>query len=181
MQFLMQPAVFHCSIKFSFLPTHVHLVFFSGALSTLAGGISFTAIAGLFVPLFDTGRLIEAEGFPYFLLLQNKNGYPYFGAAFFLLFLSGGLWAETALFVSVYFPNIYITVASPLIISFLLGRGYWILNVPQSLRLDLWLRGRSSIGSDSLTLLCTGLSVVILTILLNKLFYKKLKWRIENE
>lgn len=156
-------------------------VFFSGAVSTLTGGIFFTAITGFFVPLLNRNRLIEVEGFPYFYLLQKGNGAAYFAAVFFLLFLSGGLWAVTALFVSVYFPNTYVAAASPLILSFLTGRVCWMIKIPERFRLDLWLRGRSSVGTDFFTLLCSGSMVVILTILFGRLFYKKLKWRMEHE
>lgn len=97
------------------------------------------------------------------------------------MFLNGGLWATVALLVSSYFPNIYVTAASPLILSFLTGRAYLALKIPVSLRLDLWLQGRSSVGTDQLTILCSALVVLGLTVGFGILFYQKLKRRVENE
>lgn len=68
-----------------------------------------------------------------------------------------------------------------MILSFLTGRAYLALKIPVSLRLDLWLQGRSSVGTDQLTILCSALVVLGLTVGFGILFYQKLKRRVENE
>ena len=138
-------------------------------------------ISNSFVQLFDRARLPETEAFPYYEFLLQGNAACYFMAVIFLLFLNGGLWATAALLVSSYFPNIYVTAASPLILSFLTGRAYLVLKIPVRLRLDLWLQGRSSAGTDQLTILCSALVVLGLTAGFGILFYRKLKRRVENE
>jgi hypothetical protein len=105
----------------------------------------------------------------------------YFTAVIFLLFLTGGLWATVALLVSSYFPNIYVTMASPLLLSFFTSRAYLVLKIPVGLRLDLWLQGRSSAGTDGLTILCSAFVVLGLAVVFGILFYRKLKRRVENE
>ena len=62
--------------------------------------------------------------------------------------------------------------ASPLILSFLTGRAYFVLKIPVGLRLDLWLQGRSSVGTDRLTILCSALVVLGLTVGFGVLFYR---------
>ncbi len=155
--------------------------YFSGALSVSAGGTIFILLANSSVQLFNRARLPEAEAFPYYEFLLQGNAACYFMAVIFLLFLNGGLWATAALLVSSYFPNIYVTAASPLILSFLAGRAYLVLKIPVRLRLDLWLQGRSSAGTDQLTILCSALAVAGLTYVFGILFYRKLKRRVENE
>lgn len=159
----------------------VLMTFLSGALSVSAGGIAFIILANSFVQLFNRARLPETEAFPFYELLLQGNVTGYFTAVIFLLFLTGGLWATVALLVSLYFPNIYVTVASPLILSFLTSRAYLVLKIPAGLRFDLWLQGRSSAGTDWLTLLYSVVVVLVLTVGFGVLFYRKLKRRVENE
>ena len=167
--------------KKKYCMSKVLTTFLSGALSVSAGGITFIFLANFFVQLFNRARLPETEAFPYYEFLLQGNVACYFTAVIFLLFLNGGLWATVALLVSSYFPNIYVTAASPLILSFLTGRAYLVLKIPVRLRLDLWLQGRSSAGTDQLTILCSALVVLGLTVGFGILFYQKLKRRVENE
>ena len=103
--------------------------FLSGALPVSAGGIAFILLANSFIQLFHRARLPETEAFPFYEFLLQGNVAGYFTAVIFLLFLTGGLWATAALLVSSYFPNIYVTAASPLILSFLTGRAYFVLKI----------------------------------------------------
>ena len=159
----------------------VLMTFLSGALSVSTGGTIFILLANSFVRLFNQDRLQEAEAFPYYEFLRQGNAVCYFTVVIFLLFLTGGLWATAALLVSSYFPNIYLTAASPLILSFLAGRIYLVLKIPAKLRLDLWLQGRSSVGTAQFTILCSALMVMGLTVGFGIMFYRKLKRRVENE
>lgn len=167
--------------KKKYCMSKVLTTFLSGALSVSAGGIAFILLANSFVQLFHRARLPETEAFPFYEFLLQGNVVCYFTAVIFLLFLTGGLWATAALLVSSYFPNIYVTAASPLILSFLTGRAYLVLKIPVGLRLDLWLQGRSSAGTDRLTILRSALVVLGLTVGFGVLFYQKLKRRVENE
>lgn len=176
-----------CNQKLSRVSTKIYCIskvmnsILIGGFSVAAGGITFICFANYFVPLINSDRLLENIGMPYFDLLQQGNGILFFVATVFLLFLTGSLWSLIALVTSAYVPNKYVVISAPLIFSFFFTRLNIILKIPDTHRLDLWLRGRSIIENDSTTLITSGIMVTLLSVLLGIIFYKKVKRRMQNE
>lgn len=151
-----------------------------GGIISMLGFMLFVFGAGLFKPLYDTSVNQEASGFPYFQELLIHKGIGYFMIIFYLVFLSGMLWNSLALLCSAYLKNMYATVASPLLIYYILQRIYSYLGVPREWRLDCWLNGISTCISEKMTLLVSTLTVCTIILFASILFWNKIKQQMEG-
>ncbi len=151
----------------------------SGALAggiTLSFGVLLhTVLLSTQLPLFDAEALRQMQVLPYYAPLAKGNGIGYFLIGAYLAFLRGMLAAASAMVVSAYIPNKYVTIASPFILNFIYIRACNLLQIPNQARLDLLLRGRSSTGTDSGTLLWVSITVVLLVFLCGILFTRRVR------
>lgn len=153
----------------------------SGGLALALGSFLFILLLSFRLPLITDAKLLEMTGFPLYNLLAKGTGVWYFAAAIYLAFLRGFLCASTAIAVSSYFTNKYVTIASPFILSFLLVRAYNLLRVPGNFRLDYWLKERAGFGSDSENLLVTSAVVLAIAAICGYVFMRRVRRRIEYE
>lgn len=135
----------------------------------------FVIVVGTKIPLYVKEWSSGEDCFPFYNFLAEDKVLTFYMVIFYLTFLSGILWSVVALTVSAYIRNIYVTVASPLLFSFLLGRIYVFLGVDEKYRLDLWLSGRSAMSSDSLSLLIESSIVLLILVGCSLLFIRKVK------
>lgn len=153
----------------------------AGGLTLFCGILLHMALFSIRLPLVDSEALRQIEAFPYTAALKNGTGIQYFIIGAYLAFLRGALFAVAAMTVSAFILNKYVTIASPLILNFVLVRACNLLQIPNSARLDLLLRGRSEMGSDQETLLWLTVIILILIIICGFLFQHQVKRRIANE
>ncbi|OYP21349.1 hypothetical protein CG709_07975, partial [Lachnotalea glycerini] len=107
----------------------------SGGVISVMGFLLFIVVANRFQPLYLSEFDMEASGFPYFKALSTGNGVGYFIIIFYLIFINAVLWNTIALLCSAYFKNVYVTIASPLLLSYFLSRIYTYLRaVPKTHR-----------------------------------------------
>lgn len=145
-----------------------------GGLAAAMGVIVFCVVAGCFQPLYEWEEGVNTL---YYTQPDSGHGMVYVGILIYLTMLSGMLWSMVSLLCSAYFENIYVTVASPLLCSYLLTRVYVYLGVPGSYRLDYWLSGRDGVGSDGEMVMWTMLRVILLIMIMAFLFYRRIKKR----
>lgn len=148
---------------------------------TVTGILLFIAIASCLQPLYSTDFNLETQAFPYFTLLIHHGGIGYFAVILYLSALQAILWNMLALLCSAYFKNIYITIACPLLFSYLLGRIMIYFNVPNDYRIDFWLCARSSYQSDSKTLVLCTLTVLAVSVFCSILFIRKINFQKQKE
>lgn len=136
-----------------------------GGLTAFLGSLLFVALMSCRISLITEDKLIEMEGLPFFAALGTGNGIGYFIAVFYLLALHCMLCNMAALCVSVYVPNPYMVVATPILLSYGWKRLMVLLDVPLEWRMDLWLSARTTVGEhgDLCTLIVT--TVVVLCLL----------------
>lgn len=137
------------------------------------GFFLFIVAANQFQPLYLSEYDPESSGFPYFRALSTGNGVDYFLIILYLVFLNGVLWNAIALLCSAYFKNVYVTIASPLLLSFFLGRIYSFFRIPDELRMDYWLSARIGFVSDEVTLILSTLSVLVIVGICSWFFIRK--------
>lgn len=100
----------------------------SGGLASLAGMLAFILTLNLkFPPDFSQAPYIgEISGLQTLLGLGAGRYLSFFGAHLALAFLSGMFWALTALTFSAFYPNVALTLCTPLVMHRLLMElGYW--------------------------------------------------------
>lgn len=148
-------------------------------VSTAGGGLVagmgvalFCGLAGCLKPLYIYDEGVNTL---YYTQPDTAHGYQYILILIYLSVLSGMLWSMVSLLCSAYFENIYIAMASPLLLSYLLCRIYIILDVPDTYRLDYWLSGRSGTGSDTAMLLSVAIRVLVILLVMADIFYHKIK------
>jgi hypothetical protein len=145
----------------------------SGGVISVMGFLLFILAANRFQPLYTSEFDMEASGFPYFRVLSSGNGVGYFLIIFYLTFLSAVLWNTIALLCSAYFKNLYVTIASPLLLAYFLSRIYTYLQIPDELRMDFWLSARIVYVSDKITLMLSTLSVLLIVGICSWFFIRK--------
>lgn len=146
----------------------------SGGIISVIGFLLFILAANRFQPLYHSDFDVEASGFPYFKFLSTGNGVGYFIIIFYLIFLNSILWNTIALVCSAYFNNAYVTISSPLLLSYFLKRIYTYLQIPDELRLDFWLSARIIYVSDRVTLMLSTLSVLFIVGICSYFFVRKI-------
>jgi hypothetical protein len=147
----------------------------AGGLTLSLGVLLHTFLLSTQMPLLDADALRQMQDLPYGSAIRSGTGIGYFLIGAYLAFLRGALSAAAAMTVSAYITNKYVTIVSPLILKFIAVRCYGILKVPNDARLDLLLRGRSSIGTDGGTLLAVSIVVVLLVLLCGFLFVRRVR------
>lgn len=153
----------------------------SGGMSLAMGGIVFMCGASFFTELVNKNKLSEYRGLPYYKYIQEGNGIKYFLAAIFLLYLAGMLWSSIALLVSSYIHNRYVVFVTPFIFAFFLTRLNVLLKLPDYMCINLLLQGRSIIGTEKKTLFITAILIILLVVLINYMFYKKVERIVRDE
>ena len=148
-----------------------------GGVASL-GVVLFCCIASCFKPIY-----IYEEGINtlYYTQPDNDHGIFYIAIIVYLVMLSGMFWSMVSLLFSSYFKNIYITIVSPLLVSFFLSRLYVHLGVPDAYRLDYWMYGREGIGDDKEMLILVTARIGMIIILMAYAFYRRIKKQEERE
>ncbi len=156
--------------RYAFSKAFVSIV--CGGITAALGVLFFCVYANYFQPIY-----IYEEGVNvlYYTQPSTENGIWYIVILIYLTMLSGMLWSMVALLVSAYFENIYVTIASPLLISYMLARVYVLLGIDGKYRLDYWLSGRAGIGTDEESLCVITIFTIGLIVFLAILFYRKMK------
>lgn len=133
-----------------------------GGLTAFLGSLLFVALMSCKIPLITEEKLIEMEGMPFWNLLRMGDGIGYFIVVFYLLTLHCMLCNMAALCVSMYVPNPYIVIATPILLSYGWTRLMVLLHVPMEWRLDLWLSSRMTVGEHGD--LCTVMVATIVVL-----------------
>ncbi|MGN0485402.1 MAG: hypothetical protein ACI4HI_17830 [Lachnospiraceae bacterium] len=135
-----------------------------GGLTAFLGSLLFVALMSCRIPLITAENLTEMKGLPFSAALGTGNGIGYFIAVFYLLALHCMLCNMAALCVSVYVPNPYMVIATPILLSYGWTRLMVLLDVPMEWRLNLWLSSRTTVGEhgDICTLIVTTIVVLCL-------------------
>lgn len=154
--------------------------FLCGAAASCGGGFLFLTAASGICGLFDENRYVEITFLPFSGLLP-ENPALYFLAMLYLLFLAGGLWSCVGYCFSVYAPVRHLVYLFPFVASFTLTRVSTMLQLPEQWRMDFMLCGRSGPEDPKIYLAALSGMVLLVICLCAHLFYKKLKWRMENE
>lgn len=153
-----------------------------GGLTLFLGGLIFSALLGIYLPIVTPSKLFESQWVPYFQALNTGNGGLYMVIVLYISFLGGCLWASVGLCASVYFPSRYVAVCAPFIFRFVLTQIGRLLKLPNGLRIELLLCARGTIYSDSVTLVVTTVAVLLLIFLCTRLFTKRIErsiWNVE--
>ena len=135
-----------------------------GGLTAFLGSFLFTILMACRIPLIGEEKLTELEGIPFFDALRTGNGIGYFLIVFYLLALHCMLCNMVALCVSLYVPNPYLVVATPVLVTYGWRRLTVLLDIPQQWDLSMWLCARTTVGNhgDVCTILVSSLVVVCL-------------------
>lgn len=153
-----------------------------GGLTLFLGGLIFSAILGIYLPIVTPGKLFESQWVPYFQALNTGNGVLYMVIVLYISFLGGCLWASVGLCASAYFPSRYVAVCAPFIFRFVLTQIGRLLKLPNGLRLELLLCARGTIYSDAVTLIVTTAAVASLIFVCYRLFSNRIErsiWNVE--
>lgn len=153
-----------------------------GGLTLFLGGLIFSALLGIYLPIVTPGKLFESQWIPFFQALNTGNGVLYMVIVLYISFLGGCLWASVGLCASAYFPSKYVAVCAPFIFRFVLTQIGRLLKLPNGLRLELLLCARGTIYSDSVTLIVTTATVLLLIFVCHRLFTRRIErsiWNVE--
>ena len=155
------------------------------AIGSLAGGVAaacgvalLIAVLSFWCPPFAVEEFDPTAN--YMRSVTFTNGMPYYLYSVYYAFLTGCLWAGTAVCVSAYIRSIYFTVAAPFVASFMLSHSLKLLRVPNEYRIDMWMNMRTVINSEGVTMGVSAIIVVAILALLGLLFMRKGKRLIEN-
>lgn len=153
----------------------------SGGLALCLGGMIFVAVLSVRLQLVNPGDLAEHAGWmPYYSLLASGNGITYFFAAWYLLFLTGALYASAAMCVSAFTTDRYVVIASPFLAAFLTVQFARLLKIPDAARLDRLLCGRAQWGSEPVSLLLAGIVIALIVAGLTLVFCRHMKGVLQN-
>lgn len=145
----------------------------AGGLALCLGSMIFVAVLSTQLQLVRPSDLVEHAGLPYYSLLSSGDGIQYFFAAWYLLFLTGALWASAAMCVSAFAQDRYVVIASPVQFARL-------LRIPNAVRLDMLLIGRAQWGSEIVSLLLAGTVIALLVTGLTLVFCRRVKGVVQN-
>ena len=154
--------------------------FFGGGITLCGGGLLFLLMTCPIFPVFDVNRYGEISILPFSHILKTSPGL-YFLIMLFLLFLTGGLWSCVSFCFSVYVPVKKMVYLFPFIVRFIMGRIMVIFKIPNEWRFDFMLCGRSGPQNELAYIAIVMIGVLLVVLFCGCLFYKKVKWRIENE
>lgn len=137
---------------------------FIGGLTAFLGSLLFVALMSCRISLCTEERLVEMEGLPFSDMLHTGNEIGYFIVVFYLLALHCMLCNMAALCVSVYVPNPYVVIATPVLLSYGWTRLMVLLDMPMEWCLNLWLSSRTTVGNygDLCTVIVATLVVLSL-------------------
>lgn len=152
----------------------------AGGLALCFGSMIFVSVLSTQLPLVRPSDLVEHAGLPYYSLLASDDGIQYFFAAWYLLFLTGALWASAAMCISAFAPDRYVVVASPFLICFLMVQFARLLRIPNAVRLDMLLIGRAQWGPEIVSLLLAGTVIALLVVGLTFVFCQRVKEVVQN-
>ncbi len=152
----------------------------AGGLALCLGSIIFVAALSTQLPLVRPSDLVEHAGLPYDALLASGGGIRYFLAAWYLLFLTGALWASAAMCVSAFAPDRYVVIASPFLLCFLTVQFARLFRIPDAARLDMLLVGRAQWGSEMVSLLLAGTVIALFVAGLTFVFCRRVKGVVQN-
>lgn len=152
----------------------------AGGLALCLGSMIFVAVLSARLQLVRPSDLAEHAGLPYYSLLASGGGIPYFFAAWYLLFLTGALWAGAAMCVSAFAPDRYVVIASPFFLCFFMVQFARLLRIPNAARLDMLLIGRAQWGSEIVSLLLAGTVIALLIAGLTFVFCRRMKGAVQN-
>lgn len=149
-----------------------------GGLALFLGGLIFSAILAVRLPIVTSSKLFESEWVPFYHALTIGNGVPYMAIVLYISFLGGALWASVGLCASAWFPSSYIAVCAPFIFRFVLTEIGRLLKLPNEFRLEMLLSARGEICTDAVTLVITTLAVLVVIFICYFLFAKRVGRRI---
>ncbi len=152
----------------------------TGGLTLCLGSMIFAAALSAQLPFVRPSDLVEHSGLPYDSLLASGNGIPYFGAAWYLRFLTGSLWASTAMCVSAFAPDRYVVITSPFLLCFLMVQFARLFRIPDAARLDMLFIGRAQWGSEPVSLLLAGTVTALFVAALTFVFCRRVKEVVQN-
>ncbi len=155
------------------------------AVSILLGGITsavgiavLIAVLSIWCPAIADDELDPESCYLSFVTL--KNGMSYYGYTLYYSFLTGCMWSGIAAAVSAFIRSRCFTLAVPFIGTFLLTQGLRTLQMPDALRLDMWLCMRWTIRSESFTMALSASMVIGILLLAGVAFMRKGGKLIEN-
>ncbi len=153
-------------------------VFVSSVITVFLGLLLFTGIAALFADTFSPPTLFGNFRKPFAPIFENNVPFLYVVYKSFVIGASCGAWSVLGLAVSVFFPNKYVAVSAPIVISYLLERVTFYCPTP----LCIALLQNAELGFDSLLgqLLYSAGFFVVLAIVGGIIFYAMLKRRVQN-
>ncbi|MCM1499555.1 MAG: hypothetical protein NC124_13905 [Clostridium sp.] len=166
--------------NFRYVIRNFEKAFLYGAAASCGGGFLFLLGSSGVCDLFDEKRFVEITFLPFSGLL-SESPVLYFAVMLYLLFLAGGLWSCVGYCFSVYVPVRHLVYLFPFVASFVLTRVNTILQLPEQWRIDFMLCGRSGPNDALVYLIVLSVIVLLMICFCVCLFYKKLKWRMENE
>lgn len=157
--------------------SNIICVFVSSIITVFLGIILFVGIAALFADKFST--LSGSYRKPFAPIFENNVPFFYVAYKSFVLAVSCGTWSVIGLAVSAFFPNKYVAVTAPIVISYLLERATFF-NSNQFCIVQLQI---GELGFNSLwgqLFYCIGFFTV-LAAAGGAVFYVILKRRVQNE
>lgn len=149
-----------------------------GGLVAALGTALLIAVLSIGCPQIDASQFTADD--MYMRGVTVNNMLPYYGYTLYYAFLNGCMYGGAAICVSAYINSVYFTLASPFVLSFLIVQGQRTLRVPDGYRLDMWLRMRTMVVSEGVTMLLSLACVAALLVLFGTVFVCKGRKAIEN-
>ncbi|MCB8818088.1 hypothetical protein [Desulfosporosinus shakirovi] len=155
---------------------------FAGGSAVAIGEILFMLILHMKLPLVDSESHMFANAVSapiYGSLLSDGNYIVYFAAQIVIVFFASAFFAVLALCISTYLPNVFVTMASPVLFF------YFFIRIPQLMGLStLWfhkaLFGTFYPGRPYLSLLYSIFICSLLCVLMGILIVRQIKRRLEH-
>ncbi len=146
----------------------------------LMGGLFFIIVLASYLPVITPYKIADYQGMPYYKALAYGDGWGYFAATLYLAFLSGALFGCMGMTISAFFPNPYVAICAPMVLNFVCVEFGRLTGLPSSLRLDLLLKARGLIVSESFSLILLTASVFFICWTFYRIFLKRVSERLEE-
>lgn len=152
----------------------------SGFFVVLLGQSFFIGILSVFLPITLPEFLSAADANPVFMpLLAQGHTVVYFAALLITRSLCGAVFSVLALFVSTILPNLFVVVATPMLLYYGTVNLAALLGLPPWLRLNRIYASQYDMGSPASTFLYGVFFSCAITVLLGTAFSAGLKRRLK--
>lgn len=145
------------------------------------GYIFFIFILMMKFPLANTqsDSFKNALSLPFGQILLNGNFFIYFIVKLLIIFITSSFFAILALWISIYLPNIFVTMASPVLAY------YFIIRIPQEIGISttwfhITIYGMIYPGHPYLSLLYSIFILILLCMLMGIFTVRQIKRRLEH-